>query len=252
MAFNCGDIIRDVFAFWNRPAESDLGQDDVITITNRKINRMLLLAQLTDKNYLAILSPIFTFSGSNRLQVLNLSDLSAIVRVESRAAGNTDENNWTEELIQDYGSWNDVVDSNTNSVAFYGAAPDSYTMAVNRDPSGLEFRVLYETGGVSLSGFNDAVPVFQNLFRSTIFYGVSAEAGMQIDNLNAEAERSRDKKIQYAIAQEMQSLEDFKHWLHNEPGQSVVYRESFSSTREGRGSARMYANDQFGGYYSRY
>jgi hypothetical protein len=252
MSFSVGDIIKDVYQHWNRPAESDLPQSDVVTIINRKINRLLLLSQLTTRNYLAVLSTPFTFNGSEMTKSLNLDGLSAVVRVESRSIG-SDDLNWSEEVISDYGAWNDVMDRTTDSVAFYGHAVDGLTMAVNRDASSLEFRILYETGGVSLANFNDAVPVVQDFFRSTIFYGAAAEAGMQMGNLsNVDDERKRDKKVAYLAAQEDQSIREFKQWLLNEPGQAVSYREAFNSTRMGLGRARMHASDVDGGYYSPY
>lgn len=251
MAFTTGQIIKQVYQFWNRPAESDLPQDDVVEIINRKVNRLLLLAQLSDRNYLAVLSTPFSFNGTERTKVLNLDDLSSIVRVESRSVG-SDDNNWSEEVISDFGSWNDVESNIVDSVAFYGSG-DTLTMAVNRDASSLEFRILYETGGVSLSGFGAMIPTIQDLFKSLIFYGTAAEAGMQIDHLNAEAEKSRDKKVTYLLAQELQAIDDYKKWLLNDPGQAVTYREAFNSTRSGHGQVQMHNVDGFeGGYYSRY
>lgn len=245
--FTIGDSIKDVYQFWGRPAESDLPQSDVVTIINRKINRLLLLSQLSTRNYLAGLSTPFTFNGSEMTKTINIDDISAVVRVESRTVG-SDDLAWSEEVISDYGAWNDVMDSRIDSVAFYGNTVDGLTMAVNRDASNLEFRILYETGGVSLSNFNDSVPVVQDFFRSLIFYGAAADAGMQIQGLTADEEKSRDKKVTYALAQESQAIDDFRKWLLNEPGQAVAYREAFNSTRIGLGRARMHASDTDGGY----
>jgi hypothetical protein len=248
MSFTTGDIIKEVYAAWNRPAETDLPQDDVVTIVNRKVNRLLLLAQLTDRNYLAVLSSPITF-GSDREKTLNIDDLSSVVRVESRSLGSSDDN-WSEEVISDFGSWNDAQQSTTDMVAFYGMG-DNLKMAVNRDASSLEFRILYETGGVSLSGFNAMVPMVQDLFKSIIFYGTAAEAGMQIDNMNESAERSRDKKTTYYLAKEQEAIKDYEKWLLNDPGQAVQYREAFNSTRAGRGTVRMHNVDgEMGGYHS--
>lgn len=251
MSFTVGNLVSDVFAYWNRPSEASLSQMAVITIANRKINRLLLFAMLTDKNYMAVLSPAFTFTGREH-SLTFLDDLSTVVRVESRTAGSTSDDNWSDEEIVDFGAWNDAKDRGIDAVAFYGSSPDNYSMVVNRDVDSLEFRIMYETGGVSLTAFGSTVPVFQDYFRSTIFYGMAAEAGMQLDDLNEAAERSRDKKVTYALAQEAQSVDDFKRWLLNEPGQSVVFRQAFNDGRAGGGQTRMHASDFNGGYYSRW
>lgn len=236
--------------YWNGPSDRELRPDMVIQIINRKVNRLLQLAQLSDRSFLAVLSPPFSFNGSEMTKSMSfLDEISSIVRVESRSAGG-DENNWSEETISDFGSWNDATESPIDAVAFYGSG-DTLTMAVNRDASNREFRILYETGGVSLSAVNSNIPT-QEFFRSALFYGVAAEAGMFIDGLDVEGENSRDRKVQFALAQEVQSIEEYKKWLLNEPGQSVQFREAFNSTRMGRGTARMNAHDQFGGYYSPY
>ena len=120
MSFTTGDIIKEVYQFWNRPAETDLPQDDVVAIVNRKVNRLLLLAQLSDRNYLAVLSSPFSFNGTEQTKVLNMDEISSIVRVDSRSIG-SDDTNWTEEVISDYGSWNDVEDSPIDSVGFFGS-----------------------------------------------------------------------------------------------------------------------------------
>ncbi len=253
MAFTAGDVIKDCYEYWNGPAETDLRQSVVIKIINRKVNRLLLKLQLSDKNYLAVLSEPFSFNGSERtVSLTSLDDLSAVVRVESRSSGDTNDDNWSEEVISDYGSWNDSLLSRLDSVAFYGSSPDNLTMAVNRDASGLEFRILYETGGVNLTAFNDSVPVFQDFFRSTIFYGVAAEAGIMLDGLNAEGEASRDKKVGYAQMQEDMAIRDFKEWLLNDPGQAIAYRQAFNDSRLGSGRVRMLAENGIGGYFSRY
>jgi hypothetical protein len=246
MGFTAGDVVSDVMAYLNRPSEAELPLRDIIRILNRKVNRLLLLAQITDRNFLAKLSDPFTFNGSEMARDMSdISDLSSIVRVESRSIG-SDDLNWAEEAITDYGAWNDTMDRGIDAVAFYGSSPDSLTMAVNRDASSLEFRIMYETGGVTLNNFNDLVPVLQDFFRGVVFYGTAGEAGMQLANTNAEEAKLRAPKIAYALQQEAQATEDFK------PGQSVAYREAFNSNREGSGQTRMFAQNQLGGYYSRY
>lgn len=240
-----GDVVKDVYAFWGRPSEADLPQNDVITILNRKVNRLLLLSQLTDKNYLAVLSAPFQLSPSGSI---NIDELSTVVRVESRTIGTQGE--WNEETITGYSSWNDVIEKGEDSVAFYGAAPATLKMAVSHDTTNLEFRILYETGGVRMSQFNTQVPVLQEFFRATLVYGTAADAGMQM-NLNQADEASRDKKVAYAVAQEDRSVAEFQKWLLNEGGQTVTYREAFNSRRDG-GWPRMNNDDQFGGYYSPY
>jgi hypothetical protein len=252
MGFTAGDVVSDVMAYLNRPSEAELPLRDIIRILNRKVNRLLLLAQITDRNFLAKLSDPFTFNGSEMARDMSdISDLSSIVRVESRSIG-SDDLNWAEEAITDYGAWNDTMDRGIDAVAFYGSSPDSLTMAVNRDASSLEFRIMYETGGVTLNNFNDLVPVLQDFFRGVVFYGTAGEAGMQLANTNAEEAKLRAPKIAYALQQEAQATEDFKMWMKNTPGQSVAYREAFNSNREGSGQTRMFAQNQLGGYYSRY
>jgi hypothetical protein len=253
MGFSAGDITKEVFAYWGRPSELDLRPDDVITILNRKVNRLLQILQVSDKNYLAVLSPAFSFNGTSRTKAITFDDFSTPVRVESRSSGDTNDSNWTEEFIGDFGSWNDAMESQSiDSVAFYGQG-DTLTMAVNRDPSNLEFRILYETGNVSLSNFNDSVPALQNFARGAIFYGTAADAGMMLDNLEPQQENSRDKKVRYVLAQEEQAIDDFKKWVLNTPGQSVAYREAFNSTRPGHGQRMNNTNDPVNaGYFSRY
>lgn len=249
MSFSIADIIRDTIAFWNRPAESDLSQDDIIAVINRKINRFLVLAQLTDKNYLAKISSPFVFDSDSREKIINIEDLSVVVRVESRSAGASD-SSWSEAEIIDYAALGN--DNSSDAVAFYGSAPDSFRMAANRDVESLEFRILYETGGVSLTNFADGIPVLQDFFKGAIFYGTASEAGMMIDNLSPQAENSRDKKVAFCESKEAQAIADFKKWLLTEKGQSVVYRTPFNSERLGAGMPRMFAGDGVGRYYSRY
>ncbi len=251
MAFTAGNIISDVMAFWNRPSEQELPVRDVITIINRKVNRLLVLMQISDRNYLAELSSPFSFNGSEMTTALTFLDqISSIVRVESRSIG-SDDLNWSEEIITDYGAWNDSMDSVIDSVAFYGSG-DTLMMAVNRDASNMEFRVLYETGGVSLASFSETVPTLQGFFRGVVFYGTAAEAGMQLPNLNPQEVGNRNNKVSYALDQEMKATRDFEKWILNTPGQSVQYREAFNSTRTRSGQVRMFASDTGGGYYSRY
>jgi hypothetical protein len=250
MAFTAGDIVKDTLAWWNRPSEQELPVRDLVTIINRKVNRLLLLLQLSDKNYLAKLSDPITFNGLTR-ELTDISDLSSIVRVESRSIG-ADDQAWSEETVGDYGSWNDAMDSRTDQVAFYGSG-DSLMMAVNRDVSSMEFRILYETGGVSLSGIADAVPSLQDFFRSTVFYGTAAEAGMQLHGLNEAEQKERDKKVGFLVGKEIESVDEFRRWMLNSPGQSVAFREAFDSTRNDLGSPKMLnINNEIAGYYSRY
>lgn len=250
--FTVADIIGDVLAWWGRPSEQELPPRDVIRIVNRKVNRLLLIAQVSDRNYLAKLSDSFTFNGAEMTrEVTDISDLSSIVRVESRSVG-SDDQNWSEEIVGNYGAWNDAMDRGVDQVAFYGNG-DSLVMAVNRPVQGLEFRIMYETGGVSLSSVTASVPALEDFFRGVIFYGTAAEAGMQLVNLNGEESNARDKKVSFALGQEQQSTKDFERWVLNTPGQSVTFREAFNSSREGSGRPRMFnSNSEIAGYFSRY
>jgi hypothetical protein len=239
-----GDLVKDTYEFWGGPSEQELPQSHVITIINRKTNRLLLLSQLTDKNYLAVLSDPFALPEEG--ETLPFDDIGTIVRVESRSAGS--DSAWNEETIVDYGAWQDAVDGMIDSVAFANNPTDGLMMFANRDTTSLEFRLLYETPGVSLTQFNSSIPMLQDMFRQTLFYGVAAEAGIQIQGGNREDEYNREKRVRYLLAQEVDAIKEFQEWLRNQPGQAVAYREPFNSTRPGHG-VRMHASDYGGGYF---
>lgn len=249
--FTAADIVSDVVAWWARPSEQELPPRDVIRIINRKVNRLLLIAQISDRNYLAKISDPFTFSGDEMTrEMTDISDLSSIVRVESRSVG-SDDQNWSEEIVGNFGAW-DGTNPGVDQVAFYGNG-DSLMMAVNRPVSSMEFRVFYETGGVSLSGITSTVPALEDFFRGVVFYGTAAEAGMQLLNISSEEANARDKKVSFALGQEQQATKDFERWILNTPGQSVTFREAFNSTRLGLGQPKMLnTNSEIAGYFSRY
>jgi hypothetical protein len=239
-----GDIIKDTYEFWGNPSEQELPQNHIITIINRKTNRLLLLSQLTDKNYLAILSDPFSLPEEGA--TLDFTDIGTINRVDSRSVGS---NTWNyDETIVDYADWQSAVDGYIDSVSFAANPTDGLMMFANRDTTSLEFRLLYETPGVSLTQFNSSIPMLQDMFRQTLFYGVAAEAGIQIQGGNRDDEYHREKRVRYLLAQEVDAIKEFQEWLRNQPGQAVAYREPFNSTRPGHG-VRMHAADYGGGYY---
>ena len=243
-----GDLISDVYEFWGAPSEQELPQKHIITIVNRKTNRLLLLSQLTDRNYLAVLSDPFELPAEG--DTLPFDNIGSIVRVESRSAG-SDSDSWAEEKIVDYGDWQDARDSWPDAVSFAANPVDGLMMFANRDVTSLEFRLLYETPGVSLTQFNSSIPMLQDMFRSTLFYGVAAEAWIQLHGGNQADEAAKANRISYLLDQEEKALKEFKEWLRNQPGQAVAFREPFNSTRPGHG-VRMHASDVGGGYFSRW
>lgn len=229
------DILRDIFAFWGSPSERDLPPEDCLAVINRQVNARLMDLQLTDKNYLAKLSPIIYtgYSGNSRVAEVPIADLSAVVRVESRTANSTSEADWEEEQIADFGAWNDAQSRPQNSVAFVGGVPGGLLMHVNRPANNREFRLMYETGGVSLSGLTATLPRMQESFRPVLFYPAAAECGMMLAHLDAEGKRDRSEKVAFLLSRETDARKNWEKFINMNRAQSVTYREAFNESRTG-------------------
>jgi len=227
------DLLREIVAFWGNPSEQDLPQEDALSVVNREVNARLMDMQLSDKNYLAKLSPILYagYNGNNRAVEVPIADFSAPVRIESRSKGSQSEGDWEEETLLDYGAWGDAQNRPINGVAFSGGVPGGLLMMVNRPASQREFRILYETGGISLAGLTSTLPRMQESFRPVLFYGAAAECGMMLAHLDQAGRQERDKKHAHLMMKYVEAKKAWDKWLLMNRSQAVTYREPFNESR---------------------
>lgn len=227
-------IVSRVYEIWEKPSYQRLPVQSVVNALNRSVNSRLAEMQLSSLNYFATVSaPFYITERSIAPPVI---DISVPLRVESRVSGGT-EDDWEEEQTVDFADWNRFIDKPGNFVAFYGVAPD-LTMRVNRDVTGREFRIIYETDGVtSLTIDGELGTAIPQLFYNLLEYDVAMEAGMLIQDHSPEFLQIRKLRMEFLGIRRDESLALWQRWILSRKPQSVTTREAFNSRRN-RGLSR--------------
>lgn len=233
MAITALTVIQKAYEIWHKPANSRLPVESVVSALNRITAKIFARMQLTSLNYFAAVSPAFTVNETTRRRLCT-EPVSTVVRAESRPTGSASEDDWEEELIWDYGDWNNSQNKPINAVAFYGT-PDELYLVVNRDPANREFRFIYETEGDLESIIADGVDADINglplLFQYLFEYALAFECGELIEDDSEEFAKRKDKKMIFLFNERESAYRELDQWLRNRKPQSVTTREAFNNRR---------------------
>lgn len=225
MSDTIGDIIRQVYQFWNI-THSRLPIERMTDIVNRKIKKRMLDLQLTSGNFLLKVSPVI-YSDTATWQI-NINDLSTVIRVEMKPKTSLSDADWREISLVDYGDWSRHLGRFDQFASFYGNAPESYFINVNFEPGPQMFRLVYETSGGWRRVFDDQTGL-QDIFSPLLFADVGIEAGFAVNDRSPDWMRERNDKVMY-LKSELSSLEPrWDKWTKMDKTQSIGQREAFDA-----------------------
>lgn len=216
-----GDILRQSIRYLGKPSEAKLPHQSIIESLNRKVNGRLLDMQLSSNNWRAKLSGVKTYTSQD--VALNLDSYSVPVRVESRVRGGSD-SEWQEEEIVDYATWNSV---NRPAVSFYGTPT---RMVMNADVASREFRILYETGDVTIAALTDDVEL-AGIFIPLLFDEVTLDCLAMVNDSSPEW-MARAQRMERILTIDLAKQDErFKKWVNMSRNQGVIYKEAFNEGR---------------------
>lgn len=176
--------------------------------------------QLSSNNWRAKLSSVKTFTSQD--VALNLDSYSIPVRVESRAIGSDGE--WEEEEIVDYAGWNST---NRPAVAFYGTPT---RMVLNSDVNNREFRILYETGDVTINSLTQDIEL-AGIFVPLLFDEVTLDCLAMVNDTTPEWAARAQRLERILTIDLVKQDERFKKWVNISRNQGVIYKEAFNEGR---------------------
>lgn len=233
MAITALTVIQKAYELWHKPANTRLPVESVVSALNRITADIFAEMQLTSLNYFAAVSSAFTVSDSTRKRLIT-EPVSTVVRVESRPSGSSSEDDWEEELLWDYGDWNNAGNKPMNAVSVYGNT-DAMYLVVNRDPTDREFRMIYETEGdlegIIADGIDADINGLPVLFQFLFEYALALECGELIEDDSEEFRKRKKDKMVYLSVKTQQAYESLDKWLKNRKPQSVTTREAFNIRR---------------------
>lgn len=227
-------VIRQTLDIWQNPPLTELPEETLIDALNRVLTRHNLDLELTpDAAFHTEVSKPFTFADSTSREknlVGILGDNSRIRRVESRLRTSTSEDDWEEETIVSFDNWNDVRERGDNEfVAFYGMTPN-LTMAVARDVSQLEFRVVYRKLQDRIEAIADELE-WPSIYEPLIVYDLALEVSELIDNRSEDFMNRKGQKIQFLLQRQIDSYNKVEQWRKSQMGNSVTQRRAFNDRR---------------------
>lgn len=214
------DILKQSYAYLGKPSQLKLPYQSIIDSLNRKVNGRLLDMQLSSNNWRAKLSSVKTFNSQD--VALNLDSYSIPVRVESRAIGSDGE--WEEEEIVDYAGWNST---NRPAVAFYGTPT---RMVLNSDVNTREFRILYETGDVTINSLTQDIEL-AGIFVPLLFDEVTLDCLAMVNDTTPEWAARAQRLERILTIDLVKQDERFKKWVNISRNQGVIYKEAFNEGR---------------------
>lgn len=226
-------VIQKAYQFWNKPANTRLPVESVVSALNRITAKIFAKMQLTSLNYFAAVTSAFTVNNTTRQRLIT-EPVSTIIRAESRPTSSTSEDDWEAEDLWDYGDWNNAQNKPLNAVSVYGNVDGMY-FVVNRDTSDREFRLIYETEGdletIIADGIDAEVNGIPLLFQYLFEYALAFECGELIEDDSEEFAKKKKDKMIFLFQEREAAYRELEQWLRNRKPQSVTTREAFNNRR---------------------
>lgn len=239
---NLSSVLRQVLDLWQNPPVTELSDEAFLAAANRCLTQYNIDLDLTpDAAFHTSVSSAFQFADSDAREkdlsgIVNPLTLSRIVRVESRMATSTNEDDWEEETITSFDNWNDVKErGDADFVAIYGRT-GALTLVVARDVSRLQFRVVYRAIQDTIATVTtiSLPPIYEPL----LVYDIALEAGELIDDRSPEFHRRKSEKMQYLALRRQGAADRIDAWRLDQKGSSITHRRPFNDRNTGIKTSR--------------
>jgi hypothetical protein len=225
---NLGEIYRQVLDLWNNPPYTELSPETLLACANRRITKQSIDLGLTpNAGFFLAISSAFTIDGYSKDLSGVIQDISRPLRVESRSAGSTGDNDWTEQRHVSFENWNDVGERGDGDfIAFYGIPP-ALTISTQTDGSNTEYRVIYQRLADKATSTSSLLDL-PNVYEPFLVYDIALEAGELIDNQSPEFQKKKESKMVYLFNRKVEAEEQVDKWRKSQKGSSVTTRRAFN------------------------
>lgn len=225
-----------MLALWQNPADTELSEEDFISCANRVITQRGLDLDLTpDAAFSTVKSKVFNFASSEsreRALANVIDDVSRVIRVESRTAGSTSEDDWGEESRTSYDNWNEITERGDGDfVTFYSNA-DGLNIVVARDVANLEFRIEYRQLRDKIITPTQLIDL-PAIYEPVLVYDIALEVGELIDNQSDEFRKKKADKMSYLLGRLQDTEKRVDKWRRSQLGAKTTHRRAFNDRSGG-------------------
>jgi hypothetical protein len=229
-------IFRQSLELWQNPPDTELPEETFVNCANRCISQRFLDLDLTpDACFSTVKSSVFTFADStSRERSLEdiIDDISRISRIESRIAGSTSDDDWSEEFRTSYDNWNSMAERTDRDYVSIYSGDGALTMVTARDVSTLEFRIVYRQLRDKINTLSEVIDL-PAIYESVLVYDIGLEMGELIDNQSDEFRKKKSDKMPYLLGRLQDAEKRIDRWRRSQNRKPVTHRRAFNDRSDG-------------------